>query len=301
MRWKGRRKSTNIDDRRGRRTGGGLRLPGGLGRGMPRGGGTGGIGGIGLIVVVLIALYFGVDPTVFLGGGSGGLTPQSSEPAAPRSAEEEEMAAFVSVVLADTEDVWHRLFDQGGARYQEPTLVLFTGAVQSACGYASAAVGPFYCPGDRQVYIDLSFFGDLKNRFGAPGDFAQAYVVAHEVAHHVQTLMGISEKVHSLRQRSSERESNALSVMMELQADCFAGLWAHHADREKRILEAGDVEEALNAASAIGDDRLQKRAGGAVVPDSFTHGTSAQRVRWFQRGLDSGDVAACDTFNADRL
>jgi hypothetical protein len=216
-------------------------------------------------------------------------------------AAENELAEFVSVVLADTEDTWNALFSQMGKTYQEPRLVLFSGAVQSACGFAQAAVGPFYCPADQKVYIDLSFYQDLKNRHGAPGDFAQAYVIAHEIGHHVQTLLGISEKVHSARRRVSQVEGNRLSVMQELQADCFAGVWAHHANRARQILEEGDIEEALGAASAIGDDRLQRKSRGYVTPDSFTHGSSAQRVRWFKQGLKSGEVLDCNTFRADTL
>ena len=311
MRWKGRRGSRNIEDRRGvggRRRAGRLQLPGGFGRGgfrrgrgLPRRMGRRGIGGIGMIVFVLIALYFGVDPGLLLQGSPSLDAPSSTGSQAPRSAEEEELAAFVSVVLADTEETWHGLFERAGRRYVEPKLVLFTDTVRSGCGYAQSAMGPFYCPLDQKVYIDLAFYRDLRSKLGAPGDFAQAYVIAHEVAHHVQTLLGISEKVHDLRQQVSQSESNALSVRMELQADCLAGLWAHHADRQLQIIEAGDIEEALNAASSIGDDRLQRRSGGAVVPDSFTHGSSAQRVRWFKRGLESGDMERCDTFSADTL
>ncbi len=315
MRWRGRRQSSNIEDRRGSARAP-MRLPGGFGRGgfggglgrgglgrggLGRGARRGGIGGIGLVIVVLVALYFGVDPGVLLQNGpfdgappGGGLQGQTTEG-------QEELAAFVSVVLADTEDTWHELFAQSGGQYVEPKLVLFAGAVNSACGFAQAAVGPFYCPADEKVYIDLGFYQDLKQRFGAPGDFAQAYVIAHEVAHHVQNLMGISDTVQDLRQRASETEANALSVRLELQADCLAGLWANHADRQSQVLEPGDLEEALNAASAIGDDRLQRQAGGAVVPDSFTHGSSAQRVRWFKRGFESGALEACDTFGAEAL
>jgi predicted metalloprotease len=219
----------------------------------------------------------------------------------PPSPEQQQLADFVSVVLADTEDTWHAIFQQSGQRYQEPTLVLFTGAVQSACGFAQAAMGPFYCPADQKVYIDLSFYDDLRSRHNAPGDFAQAYVIAHEIGHHVQNLTGISGEVQSMRRRVSETESNQLSVRLELQADCLAGIWANHADRSRQILETGDVEEALNAASAIGDDRLQKQAGGYVVPESFTHGSSAQRVRWFKQGMTSGRFDACNTFEAERL
>lgn len=259
---------------------------------------------MGTIVFVLIALYFGFDPTMLLQGTQGTtgyLAPPAEAPQAHLSAEEDELAAFVAVVLADTEDTWHEIFAQSGGRYQEPTLVLFTDAVDSACGYAQSAVGPFYCPGDQKIYIDLAFYRDLKTDLGAPGDFAQAYVIAHEVAHHVQTLLGILGKVNELRRQASEKEANALSVRLELQADCLAGLWANHADKRHQIIEPGDIEEALNAASAIGDDRLQRRSGGRVVPDSFTHGSSAQRVRWFKRGFESGELEFCDTFAADRL
>jgi hypothetical protein len=205
---------------------------------------------------------------------------------------------LVSVVLADTEDTWHALFGKVGRSYREPTLVLFSGAVESACGSAEAAMGPFYCPGDQKVYLDLTFFDELHDRFGAPGDFAQAYVIAHEVGHHVQNLLGIAKQVQAARQQAGEREANALSVMMELQADCFAGVWGYHADKSRGLLEAGDIEEGLNAAAAIGDDRLQRQARGYVVPESFTHGSSAQRVRWFRQGLSSGDPNSCNTFAA---
>jgi predicted metalloprotease len=262
----------------------------------------GGMGGLGMVVVVLALIYFGVDPSiVFQGMPGANAPPPPAGPQSPSSAEDNELAEFVSVVLADTEDTWRALFEQRGERYEEPKLVLFTDAVSSACGFAQAAAGPFYCPGDHKLYIDLAFYRDLKHRFAAPGDFAQAYVIAHEVAHHVQTLMGISEKVHALRRQASEVDANALSVRMELQADCLAGLWAHHADRQRQIIEPGDVDEALNAASAIGDDRLQRQTQGTVMPDSFTHGSSAQRVRWFKRGLESGGLESCDTFGTDRL
>ena len=287
MRWTSGRRSENVEDRRGfhvsRRAAG---------------------GGIGTIVLVLVALYFGVDPSVILDQtqmsvpGAGTSTQSAPYSASP---EEKRLAEFVSVVLADTEDTWHALFRSMGKTYEEPRLVLFSGAVESACGFASAAVGPFYCPADQKVYIDLSFYSDLKSRFGAPGDFAQAYVISHEVGHHVQNLLGIAEKVHSLRGRMSEKEANKLSVMMELQADCLSGVWAHHADKARKILEQGDVEEALNAASAIGDDRLQRKARGYVTPDSFTHGSSAQRMHWFKRGLETGSIGQCNTFQtADR-
>ena len=298
MRWRGRRRSTNVEDRRGR--GGGLGLPlGGKGLG----------GGIGTLIVILVALYFGVDPSVFLAGnnagsglpGDAGANRRYQPGAHEASAHEEELAELVAVVLADTEDTWHRLFRDNGGTYREPRLVLFTGVVHSACGRAQAAMGPFYCPPDNKVYIDLSFYGDLKQRFGVPGDFAQAYVIAHEVGHHVQHLSGISDRVHRQQQRLGRSEANALSVRLELQADCLAGVWAHHAQRGRDLLEQGDVEEALTAAAAIGDDRLQRRSGSQVVPDNFTHGTSAQRVRWFRTGYQQGTTAACDTFNSARL
>jgi uncharacterized protein len=226
--------------------------------------------------------------------------PYSETPVGPPPADDE-MGQFVATVLGYTEDTWGALFKQSGQTYREPTLVLFSDQVSSACGFAQAAMGPFYCPADQKVYIDLGFYRDLHERFGAPGDFAQAYVIAHEVGHHVQNLLGIAQEVQSLRQQVSEPEANALSVMMELQADCFAGLWAHHTERAEQVLEEGDLEEGLNAAAAIGDDRMQRRAQGYVVPDAFTHGSSAQRVRWFREGLATGDFKACDTFNAERL
>jgi predicted metalloprotease len=259
-------------------------------------------GGIGIIVIALVAMYFGVDPSIFLSQqgppSSSVSTYTTSKPISPA---ENQLAEFVAVVLADTEDTWRVMFNKMGKTYREPTMVLFSGAVESACGFAQAAMGPFYCPADQKVYIDLSFYRDLKNRHQAPGDFAQAYVIAHEIGHHVQTLLGVSQKVHSMRSRVSQTEGNKLSVMQELQADCFAGLWAHHAQRARQILEEGDIEEALNAASAIGDDRLQQRGRGYVTPDSFTHGSSRQRVRWFKQGIKTGDVAQCNTFRADNL
>jgi hypothetical protein len=253
-------------------------------------------GGIGTILLVLVALYFGVDPTVILNQlpTSGG--PSSVEESAGKPSGQDELADFVSVVLADTEDTWRELFRRGGETYREPKLVLFSGAVQSACGFAQAAMGPFYCPLDQSVYIDLIFYRDLKERFRAPGDFAQAYVIAHEVGHHVQYQLGIMEKVQEMRSRLDDRRANELAVRLELQADCFAGLWAHHANRARQILEAGDIEEALNAASSIGDDRIQKQTRGYVVPDSFTHGSSEQRVRWFRRGIETGELSQCNTF-----
>lgn len=294
MRWRTGRRSDNVEDRRGE-------SGPGMGRGMPVLGG----GGIGVILLVLAAAYFGIDPTVLLEGMGGlGTGPASGPPISTErqpSAADDEMKQFMSVVLADTEDTWDAIFAQSGKRYEEPTLVLYTGAVRSACGFGQAAMGPFYCPPDQRVYIDLSFYDDLRQRFGAPGDFAQAYVLAHEVGHHVQKLLGISDKVQAARERGSEAQGNALSVRLELQADCLAGLWAHHANRSRQILETGDVEEALMAASAIGDDRLQRRSSGHVTPDSFTHGSSAQRTRWFKRGLESGKFSSCDTFSVTEL
>jgi predicted metalloprotease len=255
------------------------------------------MGGGGILLVALIALLFGADPRDLLTQiGNDASSPGGAPGVAPRSPGQEELAEFVSVVLAQTEDVWADQFRRMDAVYREPTLVLFDGEVESACGIAGAAVGPFYCPGDEKVYIDLSFYGTLREQLGAPGDFAQAYVIAHEVGHHVQNLLGISERVHSMRGRVGEAESNALSVRLELQADYLAGVWAHHAEHGRELLEAGDLEEALNAASQIGDDRLQRRSQGSVVPDSFTHGTSEQRVRWFRRGYESGDPLGADPF-----
>jgi predicted metalloprotease len=255
-------------------------------------------GGVGTIVLTLALAYFlGIDPQVLLQLQQGGGQPEVVEDYQP-TPQEAQLADFVSVVLADTEDTWREIFRQSGRSYEEPTLVLFSGAVRSACGMASAAMGPFYCPADRKVYIDLAFFEDLRQRHGAPGDFAQAYVIAHEVGHHVQTLLGISTRVKSAQQGRGKAEANALSVKQELQADCFAGLWGYHADRSRGVLEQGDIEEALNAATAIGDDRLQKQAQGYVVPESFTHGSSRQRVEWFKRGIESGDFERCDTFNS---
>ena len=285
MRWQSGRRSRNIEDRRGSRVS--RRMVG---------------GGLGTLVIVLIALYFGIDPSMIINQSvqqSGQIVSTSQQHSS--SPAESRLAEFVSVVLADTEDTWHELFRRMNKTYREPTLVLFSGAVESACGFAQSATGPFYCPADEKVYIDLSFYQELKQRFHAPGDFAQAYVIAHEIGHHVQNLLGIASKVHQLRSRLSEAESNQLSVMMELQADCFAGVWAYHADRSRRILEQGDIEEGLNAASAIGDDRMQRKSSGYVTPDSFTHGSSAQRVRWFQKGIASGDINQCNTFSGGRL
>jgi predicted metalloprotease len=246
-------------------------------------------GGIGLLVVVVLSLVMGVDPSTVL-------QQVGTESPAGGPGVDDEGRAFVEVVLADTEQTWSELFRAAGGEYQEPTLTLFTGAVQSACGFAGAAVGPFYCPGDQQVYLDLGFFEELERRFGAPGDFARAYVIAHEVGHHVQTLLGTSQQVRTAQQGLPQAEANALSVGLELQADCYAGIWAHHARLETEFIESGDIEEGLGAAAAIGDDRLQRRAGGEVVPESFTHGSSEQRVRWFRQGLEAGTPAACDTF-----
>ncbi len=296
MRWKTGRRSSNVEDRRGSRARRSFPMGGGRVRIGRRGAG----GGIGTIIIVLAALYFGIDPSILLQGG-GGIGMQEPVPERQPTAEENRLADFVSVVLADTEDTWNELFRRQGSEYREPTLVLFAGAVNSACGFAQSAMGPFYCPGDSKVYIDLSFYDEMRRRFGAPGDFAQAYVIAHEVGHHVQNLLGISGEVHRARQRLSAAEGNALSVRLELQADCLAGVWASHADRARDILESGDVEEALNAAAAIGDDRLQKQATGRVTPESFTHGTSDQRMRWFRRGMQGDGVADCDTFGAASL
>ncbi len=280
MRWIGGRQSSNVDDRRGI-------SPGGIAAG----------GGIIGVIVLLFQL--------FLGGGSGSEQIQMPEQNQPLSAEEqaadEERATFVKVVLGYTEDVWDELFSQQGKQYQQPTLVLFRGRVQSACGFASSASGPFYCPADRELYIDLSFYEELKSRFNAPGDFAMAYVVAHEVGHHVQKLMGTTDKMQNLRGQVSEEEYNKYSVMLELQADFFAGVWAHHAQQMKNILEAGDLDEALNAANAIGDDRLQQQSQGYIVPESFTHGTSQQRHYWFKKGFDTGDLSQGNTFEDPSL
>ena len=280
MDWEDGRRSGNVEDRRG------MRIPGGLAGG----------GGIGVVVIALIAMFFGVDPRLIL-QGAGQVGSGVQQPAAPPNPAQNKLEDFVSVVLADTEDTWGDLFAKSGSHYEQPKLVLFTGAVHSACGTAQSAVGPFYCPGDRRVYIDLDFYRLLADRFGAPGDFAQAYVIAHEVGHHVQNLLGISEKVLAASQRSPGR-ANQLSVRQELQADCLAGIWGHFANRSRRVLQAGDIEQGLAAAAAIGDDRLQQQAQGHVSPETFTHGSSEQRVRWFKRGLDSGDVGACDTFKA---
>lgn len=278
------RRSENIEDRRGSR----------IGRPMAMGGGF-------MIVLLLLGLLFGADPMALLETVSTTSGPPVTQGPAPNTPEENAKADFVRAVLGETEDVWRDQFGRLGGNYQEPTLVLFSGVVQSACGTAQSAMGPFYCPGDRKVYLDMGFFDELSRRFGAPGDFAAAYVIAHEVGHHVQNLMGTTDKVQALRGRLSEREYNQMSVRLELQADFYAGVWAHHAQKARQILEAGDVEEGLNAASAIGDDRLQRRSQGHVVPDAFTHGTSEQRVRWFRKGLETGDVRQGNTFEAEEL
>ena len=263
--------------------------------------GVGGLGIGGIVLVVIFAFATGQDPLQLLGAlGGGGAPAASVGTGAPSrgtsSPPGDELGQFAGVVLADTEETWHRIFQTLGGSYREPTLVLFSDAVQSACGYNSAAVGPFYCPGDRKVYIDLTFFREMERRLGAPGDFAQAYVIAHEVGHHVQNLLGTSTQVHQAQQRMSKREANQLSVKLELQADCYAGVWAHHAHRERQLLEPGDVEEGMTAAAAIGDDTLQRRATGRVQPEGWTHGSSEQRMRWLRQGLETGDVRACDTF-----
>jgi uncharacterized protein len=307
MKWEGNRQSENVEDRRGMGGGMGGGLGGGLGGGMgrPRVGGRG--IGLGTIVIALLAGWiFGINPLTVLGvlgGAPVGDVAQIESPAPSRAPPaDDRQARFVSTVLADTEDVWGQLFSQSGQRYQPPRLVLFRGRTSTGgCGLGEAAMGPFYCPADHKVYIDLGFYDTLRDRLGAPGDFAQAYVIAHEVGHHIQNLMGISAKVDQARQRLSPAEGNALSVRVELQADCLAGVWAHHAQRQRQVLEAGDIEEALNAAARIGDDALQRAQGGVVVPDSFTHGSSAQRQRWFGNGFKSGQVQACDTFSARQL
>jgi uncharacterized protein len=296
MRWRTGRQSENVEDRRGQ------------GPQYGRGVRVGGIGGLGLIVVVVIALLTGIDPFTLLAGlgGTGSAvqpapTQQINVPSSSRPAGTDEPSRFASAILADTEDTWGPIFAAAGRRYEAPHLVLFDGATPSACGQGSAAMGPFYCPLDRKVYLDLRFFRELERRFAAPGDFAQAYVIAHEVGHHVQNQLGIADRVQSLRQRVSEREANALSVRMELQADCLAGVWAHNANKQRKLLEPGDIEEGLRAAAAIGDDTIQSRTQGRVVPESWTHGSSEQRVRWFRRGMESGNLNECDTFTSARL
>ncbi|GIX52977.1 KPN_02809 family neutral zinc metallopeptidase [Sphaerotilus sulfidivorans] len=300
MKWDGQRESSQIEDRRGSggggRGGGGIRVGGGRGVGL------------GTIAVALVAGWiFGINPGTIIGvlggleGAAPGTTQQAPAPGATRSAPQDENARFVSTVLASTEDIWQETFQASGRDYRKPVLVLYRGSTRSACGTGQAAMGPFYCPGDEKVYLDLGFFETMRRQLGAPGDFAQAYVVAHEVGHHVQHLLGITDRVDALRGRQSEAQANAMSVRLELQADCFAGVWAGRSQQAKNWLEQGDLEEAMNAASQIGDDTLQQNAGGAVRPESFTHGSSAQRMRWFQRGFQSGQVSQCDTFQARSL
>jgi predicted metalloprotease len=282
MLWQGQRESENVEDARG--SGGGRLVMG---------------GGIGTVILVVLYLVLGGDPQALFNAQQ---QAQVSQPAQVNTqAPRDDASKFVAVVLADTEDAWNDVFRQMGRKYEEPRLVLFTDLIQSGCGFARGATGPFYCPQDRQVYIDLGFFRQLQERLGAGGDFAEAYVIAHEVGHHVQKLLGITDRVDAARRRASEAESNRLSVRLELQADFLAGVWARYADRVKHVVEAGDIEEAIRAANAVGDDRLQSRSRGYVVPDSFTHGSSEQRVRWFRRGYDTGDVSQGDTFNAREL
>jgi uncharacterized protein len=292
MRMDDHRESDNLEDRRGSGGGrGGLRLGGGR-------------LSLGTIAIALVASYFlGINPLTVLNMLSGGGMPaiEQTAPEARRPPADDETARFVSQVLASTEDTWHQAFRASGKQYQEPKLVLFSGVTPTACGTGQSAMGPFYCPGDQKVYIDLQFFDELKTRFKAPGEFAQAYVIAHEVGHHVQNLLGIAEQVHRAKQRVGTAEANALSVRMELQADCLAGVWGKHTDTMKSVLEPGDLEAALNAASAIGDDRLQQQMQGRIVPESFTHGSSAQRMRWFKRGFETGDMNQCNTFKATQL
>jgi uncharacterized protein len=325
MRWRDQRESENVEDRRGEGGGFGFPFPGGGVR-FPSGssgGRGGGIGILGILIILGLIFFFGLDPRVIMQGpGPGGdgtnfpdiqlpqqrpdttnfpIPQEGPEIEPPQSASEDDLKKFVSVVLANTEDAWQNMLGRYGMRYNDPTLVLFTGAVRSACGTGMSAMGPFYCPADEKVYIDLDFYEELKNRFRAPGDFAQAYVIAHEIGHHVQKLLGIADQVEAAKQRMGQEDANALQVRMELQADCFAGLWANQAQTNADIIEPGDIEEALGAASAIGDDRIQRQTQGYVVPDSFTHGSSAQRVRWFTRGYQAGKLEACDTFNTDQL
>ena len=283
MRWRGERESSNIEDRRGISVG---RVAAG--------------GGLGTIVIMVLALLFGVNPSRLLEQLPSDEQPPTTQSSRPQNAEEEELKHFVAVVLGKTEDVWSDVFRQNGRQYREPTLVLFTDQGRSACGIAGAAVGPFYCPGDEKVYIDLAFYEELRRQFNAPGDFAQAYVVAHEVGHHVQKLLGITQRVDAMSARASEAEANQLSVRLELQADFFAGVFARYVQKQN-LLEAGDIDEALRAASAVGDDQIQRRTTGTVVPDSFTHGTSEQRLRWFKKGYETGDIRQGDTFNATNL
>lgn len=329
VQWRGRRESENVEDRRGQ-GGGGFPFPGdgrgGLPFPMPGGRKGGGIGIVGLLIMLGIALLLGVNPLDILTGGGNqfpmpkvdtqgkelpkfdlpnwpGTEQVDNQPGTtePQIKPSDDLAAFIKVVLADNEDVWTELFQASGRRYQPPKLVIFEGMTRTACGPGMAAMGPFYCPLDQQVYIDLAFYQQMRTQFGAGGDFAQAYVIAHEVGHHIQKLLGTADKVQEYKQQVSERDANAAQVRMELQADCYAGVWAAQADRSKGILEAGDIEEGLNAASAIGDDNIQKQTQGRVVPDAFTHGSSEQRVRWFKRGLETGNPSTCNTFDAEEL
>jgi len=288
MKWEGNRQSDNVEDRRGSGGGGGLG-----GRSI----------GIGTIVVALIGWgVFGINPLTTIGLLSGGGSPQTQQQGPAHSPpQDDRQAAFVSTVLASTEDVWTQVFQQGGARYRAPRLVLYRGATPTACGTGQSAMGPFYCPGDQKVYLDMDFFDTMSRQLGAPGEFARAYVVAHEVGHHVQNLLGTSGKVDAMRGRVSQREQNALSVRLELQADCYAGVWANHSQQAKHWLDQSDIESAINAAQQIGDDKLQREATGTVRPDAFTHGSSAQRVRWFSQGMKTGSVQSCDTFSAQSL
>jgi predicted metalloprotease len=290
MRWREGRRSDNIEDRRG--------------GSVPRGVRVGGMGGLGILILALVAMFLGVDPRVLFQGGPMVDSPYESVPPSQGPGGplvgSDELRDFVAVVLGDTEDTWQEVFARAGGRYEPPTLVLFSAAVESACGFAESATGPFYCPLDRKVYLDLSFFEELATRFGAPGDFAQAYVIAHEVGHHVQNLLGITQQTHALRRRLSPAEANELSVRVELQADCFAGVWANLAQRARNLLDEADIEEGLRATSALGDDRIQRRAQGYVVPESFTHGSAAQRARWFRQGLARGDPELCDTYGVDQ-
>ncbi len=325
MRWRGGRESENVEDRRDEGGPGGFSFPGG-GVSFPSGGGSGrggGIGIVGILIILGLMWFFGIDPTVLMQGGGAGdegnfpdiHLPQSHPDTTnvpvpgtqgpplehPKTSSDDDLKQFVGVVLADTEDVWQDIFRQYGEKYSDPKLVLYSGATRSACGTGMSAMGPFYCPNDEKVYIDLDFYQELKSRFKVSGDFAQAYVIAHEIGHHVQKLLGIMDQVEAARQRMSQTDANALQVRVELQADCFAGIFANHAQESKNIIEPGDIDEALNAASAIGDDKIQKQTQGYVVPDAFTHGSSAQRQRWFKRGYESGKLDSCDTFNTDQL
>jgi len=297
MRWRGRRGSSNIDDRRAAGGRPRMRLPSGR-----RARAGGGLGLTGILIVLGIAWLTGINPLTLLGQlDGGGYDSPGYQTQAPRSTADQETAEFVSVILADTENTWGQIFESGGSNYPQPTLVLFSGSVSSACGYASAATGPFYCGADSKLYIDLSFYRELAGQLNAPGDFAQAYVLAHEVGHHIQNVLGILPEFHKARRTLGPAEANALSVRVELQADCYAGIWAHYAARQQGFVEEGDIDEAMNAASRIGDDTLQRQSQGYVVPESFNHGTSAQRARWFKRGFRSGELSACNTFDAVEL